>query len=171
MTRDKMIIYMHSPQRKLWITVVYLCIIMLLTLPFLVFALSVKGIPWYGVVLIMLIDTLFLGTIFLVCFGAIVLDEERGMLLLRDFGVRSIPIQDIKVIKRDEYVYMHRGGDYCCIDIQLIKGDKKRIHLDAPRIGRKKWLEYIDEELARMNVRIDEWYMEYRKKNKKNRKG
>ena len=33
--------------------------------------------------------------------------------------------------------------------------------------GRKMWLEYVDEEIERLNRRIDEWYMEYRKANKK----
>ena len=64
-------------------------------------------------------------------FSRIVFDGEQGVLKLCDFWVRRIPLQDIKVVERDDYIYGEgsRKGPHCWIYVELINGKKKRIGL------------------------------------------
>ena len=98
---------------------------------------------------------IFAYVIFTSWFVRIVFDGEKSVLKLYDFRVRTIPLQNIKAVKRDEDIYSARYGVHCRINIELISGEEKRIGLSIPRgAKRKSWLEHIDQEIANLNKRI-----------------
>lgn len=166
MKNDKITIYMLPLGQKIFCMITLGIGMLFLSLPLLFPEVKLN---WQAILPMIIFNIFFAYGIFVLKFARIVFDGERGVLKLHDFWVRSIPLQDIKVVERDDYIYGGgRSGLHCRIYIELINGKKKEIVLSVPRgAKRKSWLEHIDQEIADLNKRIDEWYMEYRKKNKK----
>lgn len=167
MKNQKTTIYTVSPLEKSVWTVICLLFIGFMMVPLILMCTGEMEAVWYGICGLIVSEISLFYIIFLNFFRRIVFDEERGLLKLCHFRVREIPIQDIKIVKRDEFIYYNKAVRYCNIYVMLIEGTQKTIELAVPLIGGKLWLEYTDEEIKRLNKRIDEWYMEYRKKNKK----
>ena len=165
MKNDKITIYTMPLSQKIFSTIVFGCASL-----FLFWAIFASGdkLEWYATLYLIIFDMIFAYVIFTSWFARIVFDGEKSVLKLCDFRVRTIPLQNIKVVKRDEDIYSARYGVHCRINIELISGEEKRIGLSVPRGAKQKsWLEHIDQEIADLNKRIDNWYMEYRKQNKK----
>ena len=167
MKNDKITIYTMPLGQKIFGAITLGICILFFSLPLL---LPGSKINWQGILALTCLDILLAYLIFLSFFRRVVFDGERGVLKLCDFWVRSIPLQDIKVVERGDSIYGggSRSAPYCYIYIELINGKKKETALTVPRgAKRKSWLEHIDQEITNLNERIDNWYMEYRKQNKK----
>ena len=166
MKNDKITIYMMPWGIKVFCTIVFGFAILCCSLPFMLMP-DIK-LEWQAILVVIMLGIFFAYAIFVSFFSRIVFDGERGVLKLCDFWVRTIPLQDIKVVERDNYIYNGRYGPHCWIHIERISGKKGSIALSIPLFfGRKSWLEHIDQEITDLNKRIDDWYREYRKKNKK----
>ena len=166
--KDKMTIYLMSRGEKIFCTIT-------LTLGSLFFFLPLEfmsNLEWQAILGMITPWILLFYLNFVNLFSRIVFDGEQGVLKLCDFWVRRIPLQDIKVVERDDYIYGRgsRKGLHCWIYVELINGKKKRIGLSVPFFGRKRWLDYVDGEIGKLNKYVDEWYMEYRKQNKNDKR-
>lgn len=155
MKNDKITIYMVSPLEKAVWTVIGLFSMGALSIPFIMMSIGELEVDWAIICGSIISGLILLYFIFLKFFKRIVYDERLGVLKLYHFRLRAIPLQDIKIMKRDKYIYGRKFGRYCYIDLKLIGGGEKRIELSVPLFfGQKSWLEHIDQEIADLNKRI-----------------
>lgn len=149
MKNDKITIDIYPLSEKLTI----IAAIIFVT-AFLIISFIVDGIAWWIIVCYFLGEIACVVGAYRILRSKIVLDESLEVLKLYDFRSRIIPVEEIKVIERED-VPSAKGSIYYEFKIITYQNVVHDMHMLGPEKGSKRW-KRVNDDLKRLNRRIKE---------------